>query len=142
MAPALTPEQVGTFHEQGFVVAKAAFPRDRILRLRAAIEDLCARAAAEEAEGAGEPSFPWQWLDREQRLPARMGDFLQTAKYYPEFGEWMAEDAIPQLEQLVGGAVRHNRFQMLASGGGQPYLQNGVEPSRQHRLSLLRQLLA
>ena len=140
MAPALTPEQVGTFHEQGFVVAKAAFPRDRILRLRAAIEDLCARAAAEEAEGGGESSFPWQWLDREQRLPARMGDFLQTAKYYPVFGEWMAEDAIPQLQQLVGGAVRHNRFQMLASGGGQPYLQNWVRrsasPSRDARSTL------
>ena len=127
MAPVLTPEQIIAFHEQGFVIVRGAFELDRILRLRAAIEGLCALAAEEEdaAGGSGEPDFPpWQWLDREQRLPARMGDYLHPKKYHPEFGAWVTEDAIPQLEQLCSGRVRHNRFQMLASGGGQPYLQH------------------
>ena len=87
------------------------------------IKELCERADEEE-QATGQPSFPWQWLDREKRLPARMGDYLQPKKYHSEFGAWMAEDAIPQLEQLCGGPVRHNRFHMLASGGGQPYLQH------------------
>ena len=122
-AMALTAAHIHAFHEQGFVVVKGAFPPERILRLRAAIKELCERADEEE-QATGQPSFPWQWLDREKRLPARMGDYLQPKKYHSEFGAWMAEDAIPQLEQLCGGPVRHNRFQMLASGGGQPYLQH------------------
>ena len=67
------------------------------------------------------------WLNRAKRLPARMGDYLHPSKFDAAFGEWMAEDAIGLLEQLIdGGAahgVRHCRFQMLAGGEGQAYKQ-------------------
>ena len=119
MAAPLTAEQVRSFHADGFVIVRGAFSLERIAKLRSAIERLCARAydAEEAAAAAGDdaaaapPLVPW--LNREKRLPSRTGDYLRPEKYDPVFGAWMAEDAIPQLEQLMPPPLRHCRFQML-----------------------------
>eukprot|EP01050_Picozoa_sp_SAG11_P013827 SAG11_NODE_1646_length_4523_cov_1.447559_2_plen_343_part_00 len=121
--PPLTAGQLAQFHEQGFVIVRAAFAPERIEQLRVAVEGICRRAA--EAEDVGDKAGPQvAWLNREKRFPARMGDWLHPTKYDPAFGEWMALDCMDHLEQLLGGPTRHCRFQMLASGDGQPYKQH------------------
>jgi hypothetical protein len=80
------------------------------------------------AEEAGEEGVrATAWINRDKRLPARAGDYLAPHKFDPVFTDWLGDDAIPHLQQLIEGGeehgVRHCRFQMLAGGDGQPYKQ-------------------
>ena len=60
------------------------------------------------------------WINRDKRLPARMNDYLTPQKFSTAYTDYLA-DCVPHLRQLVGGEVRHDRFQLLASGDGLSY---------------------
>lgn len=60
-------------------------------------------------------------LDRDRGLPERTGHLLHPDKYDPAFGEWLAEDLVPQIEAFLGSEGRHSLFGMLAGGGGRSY---------------------
>jgi ectoine hydroxylase-related dioxygenase (phytanoyl-CoA dioxygenase family) len=119
--PRLTAAQVQQFHDQGFVIVRGAFSRARVARLRQAVEGILARATSGEATAIS-------WINEAKQLPDRMGDFMADPSHFSlEFTDWLAEDAIPHLQQLIANGetsgVRHCRFQMLAGGDGQAYRQ-------------------
>ena len=129
----LTAAELEQFRVEGYVIVRNAFSAARIGKLRRAVETVLDRAVAAEdaAAAAGDDAQPGEptvsWINREKRLPARMGDWMSPAKYSPEFTDWLGEDAIPHLSQLIDGGqergVRHCRFQMLAGGDGEAYRQ-------------------
>ena len=125
---ALTASELEQFRIEGYVIVRQAFEASRIAKLRHAVESMLDRAAAAEDAEGDEPGAPKvSWINKEKRLPERMGDYMTPAKYSPEFTDWLGEDAIPHLEQLITGGqergVRHCRFQMLAGGDGESYRQ-------------------
>ena len=103
MAPyRLTAADVAQFHEQGLVVVRGAYPPARVAALRAAIAPL--KAAAPEA--------------------MRLSHLLHPENFAAVFAEWLAEDAGPHVEALMGGVpIRHSLFNLLGSTGA-PYVQH------------------
>ena len=114
---ALTELELESFRTRGFVVVRGVHSPARIEQMRAAVRAMLDRAAAAEASGDG-PKVAW--INREKRLPARMNDYLEPQKFDVAYADFLA-DCVPHLQQLVAGEVRHDRFQMLASGDGQSY---------------------
>ena len=115
---ALTERELESFRTQGLVVVRGAISQERIAQMRAAVRGMLDRAAEAEASGGDGPKVAW--INREKRLPARMNDYLEPQKFDVAYADYLA-DCVPHLRQLVGGEVRHDRFQMLASGDGQSY---------------------
>ena len=111
----LNQKNLDSYREQGYVICREAFRRQRIQSLVEAVNHLIDRVLAGECE--------IRWIDRVQRLPARIGHMLHPDKYDPAFAAWLDEDLARQIEVLVGGPARHSLFGMLASGGGEPYKQ-------------------
>ncbi|NKB66750.1 MAG: hypothetical protein GKR89_06805 [Candidatus Latescibacteria bacterium] len=113
---ALTPEQLDHYQSAGYLVVRGVFSPARIGVLRDGIEALIDRVLAGKCE--------INWIDRDQRLPARTGHLLHPDKYHPAFAQWLDEDLAPLLEALVEPPLRHSLFGMLAGGGGQAYAQH------------------
>jgi ectoine hydroxylase-related dioxygenase (phytanoyl-CoA dioxygenase family) len=114
-SPNPSPSELQAYHDQGYLILRQAFGRERIQALRRAIENLVKRARRDE--------LSLNWIDRDQGLPERTGHLLHPEKYDPAFAEWLAEDLAPQLETFLGGPGRHSLFGMLAGGGGRVYTQ-------------------
>jgi len=101
----------------GYLVVHNAFTANRIQSLLAAVDRLIDRALAGDCEIG--------WIDKDSRLPARVGHLLHSDKYDHAYADWLGEDLAPHIERLLGNEpVRHSLFGMLASGGGQPYCQS------------------
>lgn len=103
------------YQEQGYLILRGAFTENRIRALVSGVNRLMDKALAGQCKIG--------WIDAEKRLPARIGHMLHPDKYDRAFAEWLDEDLAPQIETLCGGPPRHSLFGMLASGGGQAYLQ-------------------
>lgn len=110
----LNPSDLNAYEDQGYTILRGAFSPKRIQSLCDAVNRLVDRALA----GACEI----RWIDRDNRVPARIPHLLLPDKYDPAFAEWLDEDLAPQIGAMIGTA-RHSLFGMLASGGGQPYRQ-------------------
>ena len=91
----LNQKNLDSYREQGYVICREAFRRQRIQSLVEAVNHLIDRVLAGECE--------IRWIDRVQRLPARIGHMLHPDKYDPAFAAWLDEDLARQIEVLVGG---------------------------------------
>jgi hypothetical protein len=111
----LTDSDLKQYHDAGYLILRGAFSKARVQSLVDAVNAVMDAALAGRCEIS--------WIDKANRLPARLGNLLHPDKYQPAFAEWLAEDLAPQLETLNGGPVRHSLYGMLAGGGGMPYLQ-------------------
>ncbi len=109
----LSQAQRKAYREQGYLIFRAAYGTDRVQSLIDAVERLIDRALAGECE--------IRWIDRERRLPNRIGHMLHPDKYDAAFAEWLDADIIPTIEAVLEAPIRHSLFGMLASGGGQHY---------------------
>jgi hypothetical protein len=109
----LSLEQRQTYRKQGYLIFRQAYNADRVKSLIAGVERLLDRALAGECE--------IRWIDRERRLPNRIGNMLHPDKYDAAFAEWLDADIIPAIEAILESPIRHSLFGMLASGSGQPY---------------------
>lgn len=107
------PDQLRAYHEQGYLILRQAFAPQRIDALCQAVEKVIERGRNDQIK--------LSWIDREQGLPARTSHLLHPDKYERAFGNWLAEDLVPQLEIFLGGPARHSLFGMLAGGGGRAY---------------------
>ena len=94
MVRALSADEVAAFRTEGYVIVRQAFSQSRIQRLRQAVGDMLERAAAaEDAQQRPEPDAPRvSWINKDRRLPDRMGDYMTPAKFSPEFTDWLGED--------------------------------------------------
>ena len=97
----LTAADVAQFHEQGFVVLRGCYAPERVAALRDAIAPLKAAAPA----------------------AMRLSHLLHPQNFAPVFADWLADDAGPHVEALIGGPIRHSLFNLLGSTG-EPYLQH------------------
>ena len=97
MVRALSADEVAAFRTEGYVIVRQAFSQSRIQRLRQAVGDMLERAAAaEDAQQRPEPDAPRvSWINKDRRLPDRMGDYMTPAKFSPEFTDWLGEDVRP-----------------------------------------------
>lgn len=110
-----TAADLQRYHDEGYILLRNAFTKQRIQSMVDGLNRLMDRAIAGEVQIG--------WIDRDKRLPARIGHMLHPDKYDESWANWLAEDLTPILEAMVAGPVRHSLFGMLAGGGGQPYLQ-------------------
>ncbi len=109
----LSEEQRRTYREEGYLIFRAAYDADRVQSLIDGVERLIDRGLARACE--------IRWIDRECRLPNRIGHMLHPDKYDPAFAAWLDADIIPTVEAIFDAPGRHSLFGMLASGGGQSY---------------------
>ena len=57
------------------------------------VGDMLERAAAAEDAQQPQPDAPRvSWINKDRRLPDRMGDYMTPAKFSPEFTDWLGED--------------------------------------------------
>lgn len=115
MAAAVTPAQLKHYHEEGYIVLRGAFSKQRIKALIEGLNRLMDDALASKTS--------IHWFDAAKRLPMRIGHMLHPDKYQPEFAAWLDEDLDGQIQAFLGGPARHSLFGMLAGGNGMPYLQ-------------------
>ena len=60
------------------------------------VGDMLERAAAAEDSQLPQPDAPRvSWINKDRRLPDRMGDYMTPAKFSPEFTDWLGEDVRP-----------------------------------------------
>ena len=96
MARVLSADEVAAFRTEGYVIVRQAFSQSRIQRLRQAVGDMLERAAAAEDAQQPQPDAPRvSWINKDRRLPDRMGDYMTPAKFSPEFTDWLGEDVRP-----------------------------------------------
>ena len=113
----ITQNDVDLYNGLGYLVVRNAFTENRIQSLLAAVDRLIDRALAGDCEIG--------WINKDSRLPARVGHLLYPDKYDHAYADWLGEDLAPHIEALLGNEpVRHSLFGMLASGDGQPYCQS------------------
>jgi hypothetical protein len=113
--PSIGPAEQRSYDEQGYVILRGAFSKQRIASLVDAVNRVMDAALAGKCQIA--------WIDQGQRLPNRISNLLAPEKYQEAFGRWLDEDLHPQIESLLRSPPRHSLFGMLAGGGGQKYLQ-------------------
>ena len=111
----VTAKSLGQYQDQGYLIIREAFAPERVEALQLAVGAMIDRALA----GACELN----WIDCDERLPARTEHFFHPAKYQSAWAAWLAEDLVDSIDALVDGLARHSLFGMLASGGGQAYCQ-------------------
>ncbi|MBI1922636.1 phytanoyl-CoA dioxygenase family protein [Candidatus Poribacteria bacterium] len=104
------------FQEQGYLIIRNAFSTDRVQLLADAVNRFLDRALA------GEFTVPLKWVDKERRIPARVGNLLTPEEYDPILGEWFDADILPIVEAILEAPVRCSWLSLLTSGGGHPYL--------------------
>ena len=109
----LTPSQHQFYLEEGYLIFRQAYNLNRVQSLLAGLERLLDRALSTTGK--------IRWIDPQRRLPNRIGHMLHPDKYDLAFADWLDTNIIPMVEAILGGAIRHSLFGMLASGGEQPY---------------------
>src|SRR5947209_15736302 len=114
----LTPDQKQQYREQGYIILRGIVAAGEIEALRAAVRDLVEASAA----GRG-PEVAW--INREKRIPERLGQLLRPGWIRPAFVESLELGPyFPVAEQILGAETRYSLFGMLAGGDGKPYVQN------------------
>lgn len=132
----LTESEMAQYREQGYVILRGIVPEGEIEALRADVSDLVEAAA----EGRG-PEIPW--INREKRIPERLGLMLRPGWIRPAFVHSLTNGPyLPIAGQILGAPVRYSLFGMLAGGDGKPYVQGwhrDLAPTEgEHELAILQ----
>jgi ectoine hydroxylase-related dioxygenase (phytanoyl-CoA dioxygenase family) len=116
--PCLNSDQKRQYRELGYVILGGVVPAEGIEALRGAVRDLV------EASAAGEgPEVAW--INREKRIPERLGQLLRPGWVRPAFVDSLERGPYFAIaEQILGAKTRYSLFGMLAGGDGKPYVQN------------------
>jgi hypothetical protein len=118
MGYTLSAAQKEEYRREGYVILRGIIPAEEIEALRADVRDLVAAAA----EGRG-PELPW--INKEKRIPERIGQMLRPGWVRPSFTASLERGPYFSIaEQVLGTAVRYSLFGMLAGGDAKPYVQN------------------
>lgn len=105
------------YQHEGFFIRRGIIPPEQIEALKTDIRQLLERSAAGEG-----PEVPW--INREQRIPERLGALLRPEWVQPAFIDSLEHGPyFPVAEQFLGQQVRYSLFGMLAGGDGKPYIQ-------------------
>ncbi|SVB78213.1 uncharacterized protein METZ01_LOCUS231067, partial [marine metagenome] len=80
----ITQNDVDVYTDLGYLVIRNAFTKSRIQSLLVAVDRLIDRALAGDCEIG--------WIDKGNRLPARMGHLLHPDKYDHAYADWLGED--------------------------------------------------
>ena len=114
----MTPDQKADYREHGYLIFRGIIPKAAIEALRADVRDLVEASA----RGDG-PEVPW--INREKRVPERLGQLLRPGWVRPSFIASLEEGPyFPVSEQILEAPIRYSLFGMLAGGDGKPYIQN------------------
>jgi ectoine hydroxylase-related dioxygenase (phytanoyl-CoA dioxygenase family) len=118
MAHTLTAAEKNQYREQGYVILPGILPMAEIEALKADVRDLVERSAASQG-----PEIAW--INKEKRIPERLGQLLRPGWIQPSFADSLANGPyFPIAEQILDAPIRYSLFGMLASGDGKPYVQN------------------
>src|ERR1700737_4015548 len=118
MANTLTAAEKDQYREQGYIIRRGIVPMGEIEALRADVRDIVERSAAGEG-----PEIPW--INREKRIPERLGQLLRPGWGRPSLIPPLEEGPyFPVSEQILEAPIRYSLFGMLAGGDGKPYVQN------------------
>jgi ectoine hydroxylase-related dioxygenase (phytanoyl-CoA dioxygenase family) len=133
--PCLNAAQEQHYREQGYVILRGIIPAAEVEALRAAVRELVEASAV----GKG-PEIPW--INREKRVPERLGQLLRPGWTRPAFVNSLERGPYFAIaDQILGTAVRYSLFGMLAGGDGKAYVQNwhrDLAPvSGEHELAVL-----
>jgi hypothetical protein len=113
----LSAAEKDQYRQEGYVILRGIIPPEEIEALRADVQDLVECSAA----GRG-PELPW--INREKRIPERLGLLLRPGWTRPAFVASLERGPyFPLSAQILGTAVRYSLFGMLAGGDGKPYVQ-------------------
>lgn len=113
----LTASEIEQYREQGYVILRGLLPETEVEALRADVRDLVEASAS----GRG-PEMPW--INREKRVPERLGLLLRPGWVRPAFARSLVEGPYLSIaEQILGVPARYSLFGMLAGGDGKAYLQ-------------------
>jgi hypothetical protein len=113
----LTQAEIDQYQQDGYFIRRGIIPPEQVEALKADIRQLLERSAAGEG-----PEVPW--INREQRIPERLGALLRPEWIQPAFIDSLEHGPYFAIaEQLLGGPVRYSLFGMLAGGDGKPYIQ-------------------
>ena len=116
--PRLTDAETEQYREQGYVILRGILPAEEIAALQAAVRDLVEAAAT----GRG-PEI--SWINREKRLPERLGQLLRPDWVRPAFIDSLERGPyFPIAAQILGVETRYSLFGMLAGGDGKAYVQS------------------
>lgn len=102
------------WEEQGFVVIRKAYSKERASTMVEALNDVIARGAR------GGFKRPLQWLDQRQGIPSFIPDLLSGEKYREPLGQFLDEAVLPLIEELIGPA-RCTWMTLFSNGGGHSY---------------------
>jgi hypothetical protein len=117
MGHTLTAAEREQYQSEGYFIRRGIIPLEQVETLKADIRGLLERSAA----GDG-PEVPW--INREQRIPERLGALLRPEWVQPAFVDSLERGPFFSIaEQLLGQPVRYSLFGMLAGGDGKPYIQ-------------------
>jgi ectoine hydroxylase-related dioxygenase (phytanoyl-CoA dioxygenase family) len=106
------------YREEGYVILRGILAAEVVEALRAAVRDLVEASAA----GHG-PEIPW--INREKRIPERLGQLLRPGWIRPAFMDSLERGPyFPIAAQILGTETRYSLFGMLAGGDGKAYIQN------------------
>ena len=135
MTATLTPDQKAQYREQGYLILRGIIPQPEIEALKADIRDLVEASA----RGDG-PEIPW--INREKRIPERLGQLLRPGWVRPSFVASLESGPYFSIaEQILEAPVRYNLFGMLAGGDGKRYVQSwhrDIAPIEgEHELAIL-----
>ncbi len=102
---------------EGYIILRGIIPSSQIEAMRADVRGLLERSA-----GGDGPDVPW--INREKRIPERLGQLLRPEWIRPSFIQSLESGPfLPIAREILGAEVRYSLFGMLAGGDGKPYIQ-------------------
>lgn len=114
----ITPEDRERYFEQGYLIVRNLLSKEQINKTKKAIERQIDRARS--GEGDGIPG-----LDKDKEFNGRFPDLMRPEYYQEEYGDTLEDTPIIDIvEYLLEEPIRYSGNMMLASGNGQPYVQN------------------
>jgi len=114
----LTPEQMQQYREEGYIVLRGIIPLEQVEAHKDGINAIMDGVLA--GNGLEIP-----WINRDRRIPERLGKLLRPGWIHPAFIEAIENGPYLDLAaQVLGTPVRYSLFGMLAGGDGKPYIQN------------------
>jgi hypothetical protein len=117
MAFTLSQLEREQYRQEGYIILRGIIPQEEVEALRADVRQLVERSAAGEGPEVS-------WINREKRIPERLGQLLRPGWIQPSFARSLEQGPyLPVAEQILGGPVRYSLFGMLAGGDGKPYVQ-------------------
>lgn len=116
MEYSLTQAQLNHYQEEGYIILRGIIPAEKIEALKGAINALLDDALVGKVEIS--------WINREKRIPERLGLLLRPQFIQPAFIDSLENGPYLSIApQILNAPVRYSLFGMLAGGDGKPYIQ-------------------